>query len=128
MPVERTLYHGRYRAVLTKDEETPWGALRTWTIFRRAGYAPDGAGDYTVEVGKMFDGPGGGYGDRARCTMNKLVWAGDLPEGHVSPKSEFYGIHFDTSPKNTREEALVEFAQKADRLIAWREKNAKGGA
>ncbi len=105
----RTVQLGAYEAVVSLEEETPWGLATTWTIVREG-----------TEVGKMFQG-GGGYGDRVTCSMSSLVWSGDLPKGHVDPRTQHYGIHFDTGPCDTREAALAEFAGRADRLISWRE-------
>lgn len=81
------------------------------------------------EVGRMF-GPKDAHGrDRyacggVTCSLSALVWAGDLPKGHSSPKSEHYGIHFDVGPLPGFQEALEEFARRADRLRAWRAANA----
>lgn len=76
----------------------------TWSITRNG-----------VEVGTMFQGAA--YG-RFLCSMR----SGRLPEGASDTRSEHFGIHFDTGPHDTREEALAAFARNADRLIAWREK------
>ena len=67
---------------------------------------------------------GGAYPGKYRCSLTDLVWSGPLPNGHTSPRSEHYGIHFDVGPHDTGEEALAEFARRADRLIAWREAEA----
>lgn len=81
------------------------------------------------EVGRMF-GPKDAHGRNryacggVTCSMSALVWAGDLPTGHASPKSEHYGIHFDTGPLPGFQAALDDFAKRADRLRAWRAANA----
>lgn len=64
---------------------------------------------------------GGGYPNRYRCSMSALVFSGDLPDRCDSPKSPYFGIHFDSGVHDTAEEALADFAQRADRLIAWRQ-------
>lgn len=103
---KRTMQHeftcGKYTA--TRDDAV-------WTIERQG-----------VKVGAMFYG--GAYPGKYRCSLTALVWSGPLPTGCSSPRSEHYGIAFDVGPHDSGEEALAEFARRADRLIAWREAEA----
>lgn len=103
---KRTMRHeftsGEY--VATRDDAA-------WTITRQG-----------VKVGKMFYG--GAYPGKYRCSLTDLVWSGPLPDGCNSHRSEHYGIAFDVGPHDSGEEALAEFARRADRLIAWREAEA----
>lgn len=100
-----TIKHGEYLAA-------PLPQTHAWQITRQG-----------VAVGKMFFG--GAYPNRYRCSLTELVWSGPLPDGCESPKSPHYGIHFDGEPHAKAEEALADFAQRADRLIAWRAEHAR---
>lgn len=98
-----------YRAVRELEVIGPWGKETAWVVFRG-----------TEEVGRLFQGSAG-YGRKVTGSLTRLVWSGRLPKGCTSPKSPHYGIHFGVGPRDTREEALEELAERAERLIAWRE-------
>lgn len=106
-----TLTSGVYRAIVTNHEKTPHGVCTTWTIVRE--------GPLGGIVGKMFEGTAG-YGVRPFASMATLLWAGELPGDCFNPKSEHYGIHFDTGPGEARQIVLDDFAKRAERLTAWR--------
>lgn len=109
---------GRYTATLDEERSkvTPhnWEGTRHWRITDEEGR----------EVGTLWEGPGYGWG-RVSASMSKLVWSGHLPVGHMSTKSEHYGIHFDTVAQDGHVAALTQFGKQADRLRAWREANPK---
>lgn len=72
-------------------------------------------------VGAMYEGPA--YPGRVWCSMSKLVWSGEIPDGASDPKSPNYGICFDIGPRDSHEEALRAFVAAAKRLRAWRARN-----
>lgn len=122
-----------FTVVLNADGAFFAGAKRTmrheFTCGEYVATRDDGAWRITrqgVMVGKMFYG--GAYPGKYRCSLTALVWPGSLPDGCSSPRSEHYGIHFDVGPRDSGEEALAEFAQRAHRLIAWREAHARKSA
>lgn len=104
---------GPYTATVISETAGPRGPETTWEIRR------DG-----TRVGKMFRRHRR-HGDRVRCSMRELVWSGRIPRDCGSPKSPHYGMHFDTGPHDTPEQALGDFARRANRLIAWREENGQ---